>query len=150
MFGSDKNKPAAKSTKPSSEVQTLIGENTTIRGDISFSGGLHVNGTVHGAVAAEDDSHDALLVLTDKGTIEGEVHAPHVVINGVLHGDVVATQKIELAASARIHGNIYYRLMEMAVGAQVNGKMIFEEEPARQLSALAADAPPVEDEVDSR
>lgn len=134
MFGSDKSKPV-KPAKPTSEVQTLIGEGTTVRGDISFTGGLHVNGAIEGAVSAVAEHGDALLVLSEHGRIRGQVQAPHVVLNGLLEGDVIAAQKIELASGARVHGNIYYRLMEMAAGAQVSGQMIYQEEPQSATTA---------------
>ena len=79
MFGSDKKGAAA---RPAVQVDTLIGARTVIKGDISFSGGLHVDGAVHGALVAEAGS-PSLLVLSEKGNIEGEVRAPHVVINEV-------------------------------------------------------------------
>jgi cytoskeletal protein CcmA (bactofilin family) len=65
--------------------------------------------------------------------IEGEVRAPHVVINGNLKGDIIASERIELATQARVQGNIYYKLLEMAAGAQVNGQIVREEEPRKQL-----------------
>ena len=130
MFGSDKKNSAS---RPSVQVDTLIGARTVIKGDISFTGGLHVDGAVHGALVAEPGG-EALLVLSDKGIIEGEVRAPHVVIHGSIKGDIVASEHIQLAAQARVNGNIYYKLLEMAAGAQVNGQIVREEEPRKLLS----------------
>jgi cytoskeletal protein CcmA (bactofilin family) len=58
-----------------------------------------------------------------------------------LKGDIVASERVELAAQARVHGNIYYKLLEMAAGAQVNGQIVREEEPRKQLPKPAAAAP---------
>ncbi len=129
MFGSDKNKaprPAA------SGVETLIGGRVTIRGDLTFSGGLYVEGTVHGAVVAEDGAGEAVLTLAEAGSIHGEVRAPHVIVNGQLSGDVYASGRIELGTSARVQGNLYYKVIEMAAGAVVTGRMIHGDAP-RQL-----------------
>ena len=134
MFGSDKKGAA----RPAVQVDTLIGARTVIKGDISFTGGLHVDGAVHGALVAEPGG-EALLVLSDKGVIEGEVRAPHVVINGTLKGDIVASERVELAAQARVTGNIYYKLLEMAAGAQVNGQIVREEEPRKSLPKPVAE-----------
>jgi cytoskeletal protein CcmA (bactofilin family) len=128
MFGNGKRS----NQRPSLNVDTLIGERTVITGDVRFSGGLHIDGTVRGSVVAEPDA-EAVLVLTEKGVIEGEVTAPHVVVNGQLRGDIVATERVELAAQARVDGNIYYKLLEMAAGAQVNGKIVRQDEPQRAL-----------------
>lgn len=140
MFGNDR-----KGNRPPMSVDTLIGATTTIRGDLMFTGGLHVDGRIIGSVVAEPDS-DALVMLSQKGTIEGEVRAPHVVINGQLKGDIVATERVELAAQARVDGNIYYKMLEMAAGAQVNGRIVREDEPRKQLPKPVEDAAPAGDE----
>lgn len=132
MFGSsDKKQQATTSVRPTSAIECLIGSAMTIEGNVNFAGGLHVDGTVRGAVVAE--GADALLILGEKGTIEGEIRAPHVVLKGELRGDVVASAKLELGPSARVRGNIYYKVLEMAAGAQVNGQMLHEEEPRKSL-----------------
>jgi cytoskeletal protein CcmA (bactofilin family) len=113
-------------------VETLIGHKVTIRGDLSFSGGLHIDGRVIGAVLAEEGS-EGVVTLSEKGTIEGEVRAPHVIVNGTLKGDVIANERVELAAQARVEGNIYYKVLEMAAGATVTGQLVHAEEPRKRL-----------------
>lgn len=119
MFG--KKHPTV---RPSTEIDTLIGARTTIRGDVHFSGGLRIDGRVIGNLIA--DAADAVLMVSDQGVIEGGVTAPHLVINGRITGDVTASERVELAAQARIDGNIAYKLLEMAAGAQVNGRIVRE------------------------
>ncbi len=132
MFGSDKNKPARSS---GGGVETLIGPRVVIRGDVHFSGGLYVEGCIHGSVIADEGCPDAVVTLAEKGLIEGEVRAPHVVVNGQLRGDVYATGHIELAANARVQGNIYYQVVQMAAGAMVSGRLIHgETAPPKQLA----------------
>jgi len=104
-------------------IDTLIGQQTELLGDVRFSGWLHVDGTVKGNVVAEDES-SPVLTLSEHGTIEGEVRVPNVVLNGVVLGDVHARAQIELASNARITGNVYYHLIEMAMGAEVNGNLV--------------------------
>jgi cytoskeletal protein CcmA (bactofilin family) len=129
MWGSDK-----KNQRPNLAVDTLIGANTTIRGDVVFAGGLHIDGKVYGSLTAES-GQGAVLVLSDKGLIEGELRAPHVVINGQVRGNIYAAERVELAAQAKITGNIYYRLLEMTAGAEVNGQIVRDEEPLKRLPA---------------
>ncbi|MCB1554333.1 MAG: polymer-forming cytoskeletal protein [Xanthomonadales bacterium] len=119
MFNGSKKQAAGVSG-----VETLIGGQVTVRGDISFSGGLYIEGTVHGAVVAEDGQAGAVVTISEKGAIHGEVRAPHVVVNGQLHGDVYAGERIELGAQARIQGNVYYKVAEMAAGAMITGRMV--------------------------
>lgn len=123
------NRKKFKSTK----IDSLIGRQTEVVGDVRFTGGLHVDGTVRGNVLADDDSA-SVLTLSEHGTIEGEVKVPNVVLNGVVIGDVRASHHMELAANARVTGNVYYCLIEMAMGAEVNGSLLrLDEEPNRPL-----------------
>ncbi len=134
MFGSDK-----RNAHKVAAITTLIAEGTTIRGDIEFAGGLHLDGAVEGALSAQGDH--AVLTVSDKGRVSGEIRASNAVINGEVAGDITVSGRLELAAHARIHGNVYYKVLEMAAGAQVNGKMVYQAEPPRQLSGPVPVAP---------
>lgn len=112
-----------KKPRTTAQIDSLIGQNTEIRGDVIFSGGLHVDGKIKGNVIANSGG-ESVLTLSNKGTIEGEVKVPNVIINGTVVGDVHAPSHIELAAEARVHGNVYYSLIEMAMGAEVNGNLV--------------------------
>lgn len=128
MFGNEKSKGG----RAVSGVETLIGPSVVIRGDISFSGGLYVEGTIKGAVLADTDA-GGVLTVSENGLVEGEVRAPHVIISGQLRGDVYASERVELAANARVEGNIYYKVVEMAAGAMITGRLIHGEAPQKQL-----------------
>lgn len=110
-----------------SVVDTLVGSNSQVNGDLNFSGGCHIDGTVKGNVSADSNSHSALSI-SEEGTIEGGVTVPYVVLNGIVRGDVVATQRVELGPTARVIGNVYYNLIEMAIGAEINGKLVHQPE----------------------
>ena len=97
-------------------VETLIGSNTRIAGDLHFTGGCH-----------DPDSHAALTVSED-GNIDGGVTVPYVLLNGIVRGDVYANQRVELGPTARVIGNVYYNLIEMAIGAEINGKLVHQAE----------------------
>ena len=125
MFSTKKN---AQST---AEATTLIAAGTEIRGDIHFKGCLHVDGKIEGAIRGE--GAQAMLTLSAHASVTGEVQAPHIVINGAITGDVTASERLELASNARVEGNVYYKLLEMSAGAQINGKMVYRAEPPRQL-----------------
>ena len=108
-------------------VDTLVGANSRISGDLHFSGGCHVDGTVNGSVTADPDSKSALSI-SEEGNIEGGVTVPYVVLNGIVRGDVFANQRVELGPTARVIGNVYYNLIEMAIGAEINGKLVHHPE----------------------
>ena len=107
------------------EVNTLIGSNTTFEGDVRFTGVLKVDGTIIGNLIAENA--ESVLILDDEGKIEGEIRVPTMIVNGVINGNVYATDKIDLYPKAQITGDVHYNLLEMEVGAEVNGRMVREE-----------------------
>ena len=115
-----KNKPTA---RDGHAVDTLIGPQVVVRGDFQFSGGLYVEGRIVGKVTANEGER-AVLILAENGSIEGEVRAPVVMIDGRLDGDVHATERVELASKARVQGNVHYRIVEMSAGAQLTGRLI--------------------------
>ena len=99
-----------------------------------FSGGLHLDGTIRGNVVADQDDSSAL-ILSEQGMVEGDVRVPNVILNGKVKGDVIASQRVELVANARVTGTLYYKLLEMAMGAEVNGQLISGEGvPAPKLA----------------
>ncbi len=104
-------------------IDTLIGPQVTLHGDLVFSGGLYVEGRIHGKVIAEEGA-PAVLTLAEQGRIEGEIQVPVVVINGELQGDVYASERVELAAKARVLGNVHYKVVEMRAGATLTGRLI--------------------------
>jgi len=114
------------------QIDSLIGQDTKITGDILFSGGLHVDGKINGNVVAEEGSA-SVLTLSEQGSIEGEVRVPNMILNGTVMGNVYAVEHIELAPKARIIGDVYYGLIEMTIGAEVNGSLVHTMEASNAL-----------------
>jgi cytoskeletal protein CcmA (bactofilin family) len=112
-----------------SSIDTLIGRTTSINGDVTFSGGFHLDGQVTGNVRAEPGA-TSVLSVSEHGCIEGSVDAPHVVLNGTVKGDIRARERVELGSKARVNGNVHYGVIEMAMGASINGKLIHEADEA--------------------
>jgi len=108
-----------------SVIDTLIGPNSRISGDLHFEGGCHIDGTVKGSVSSDPESNSAVSI-SEKGGIEGGVNVSYVVLNGIVRGDVYANQRVELGPTARVIGNVYYNLIEMAIGAEINGKLVHQ------------------------
>lgn len=121
-------------------IDTLVGEHTSVEGDVTFSGGLHVDGKVRGNVSAPDDS-ESTLTLSEHGQIEGDVRVPYIVLNGVISGNVHAAQRIELAPKARVTGDVIYNLIEMAMGAEVNGSLVHNGESRAQSTDQQRETP---------
>lgn len=133
MFNNNSRKPGA----PIAADTSLIAHGTVIDGDVHFSGALHLDGRISGSVQADADD-GAVFTLSEQGQVQGEIHVPNAVINGVVEGNIHASARLELAAHARIEGDVHYRILEMAAGASVNGRMVHQSDAPRQLSGPQA------------
>jgi len=105
-------------------IDNLIAETSQIHGDLLFTGVLHIDGTIKGNVHAKEGEGEHVVALSETGTVEGEIRAPNVIINGVVHGDVHCVGYVELAPKAQIMGDVYYQLLEIKSGAEITGKLI--------------------------
>jgi cytoskeletal protein CcmA (bactofilin family) len=103
------------------KIETLVGAKTRINGDVQFTGGFHLDGFINGNVRGDAG---AVLSVSEQGCVEGSVSVPRVVLNGVVKGDIAATDRVELGPKARVLGNVHYTTIETAIGAQINGKLI--------------------------
>lgn len=119
MFGGKGN------SKPKNSIECLIGAGTTIEGNITFAGGLRVDGRVRGDVVAADGK-PGTLVLSEHAQIEGEIRVSHVVINGTVIGPVHAAEYVELQAKANVTGDVYYKTLEIQLGAVVQGRLVYQ------------------------
>ncbi len=125
MFGAKNNEDNIMANNNQSQnLDTFIGQKTTIKGDINFSGLMHIDGSIEGSIIAMTENDT--LMISETGHISGTVKSGNLVINGTIEGDITASGKIEVASKARVNGNIHYVNIEMETGSQVNGKLIYQ------------------------
>lgn len=115
-----------KPSRPQNRIDTLIGAGTRIEGNISFAGGLRIDGHVRGNISAET-GQTGTLVLSEPARVDGEIQVSHVVINGTVMGPVYATEYAELQPKAHVTGDVHYKTLEMHLGAIVEGKLVYQE-----------------------
>lgn len=141
MFGGSSQRPKAR-------IDSLIAQGTVVTGDVHFTGGLRVDGWIKGNVLASD-KENCTLILSDKGRIEGEIQVASAVINGTVVGPVDVAGYLELQSQARVRGDVCYRVLEMQVGAVLEGRLAHRDgaQEAPRL-ALPAAAGVVTDPVD--
>lgn len=117
MFGKD-------SKKPQSRIDTLIGAGTKIEGNITFSGGLRIDGHVRGNITSTGEQ-PGMLVISEQAEVEGEIRVQHVMVIGHINGLVHAGQTLELQPKASITGDVHYHKLEMEKGAVVQGRLVY-------------------------
>ena len=112
---------------------TLIAKNCEISGDVYFNDQLQINGVVKGNIYAQAGSR-ALVTVSQKGQVHGEIRVPNVIVNGKVVGDIRSDNHIELAAKAEVKGNVYYNLIEMVKGSRVDGQMVCHQDSREEVS----------------
>ena len=111
-----------KHSTPQKRIDSLIGAGTVVNGNVTFTGGLRIDGQVHGNVVAANGEPSAL-VISEQAKVDGEIQVSHMVINGTVNGPVVANDYLELQPKARIFGDVTYKTLEMHVGATILGRL---------------------------
>ncbi len=104
-------------------IDILIGKTARLQGDLDFAGGLHLDGRVNGHVRA-DPGVDSSLSVSASGCIEGSVDVPSVLLDGTVTGDIHARERLVLGPHSRVQGDVYYGVIETALGAQILGRLV--------------------------
>ena len=112
--------------KPQKSIDSLIGADTVVSGNVTFTGGLRIDGIVEGSVVAAN-SEPGTLVIGENARIDGEIRVSHVVVNGTVNGPLYANDYLELQPKARVTGDVTYKTLEMHVGAVVKGRLVHAE-----------------------
>ena len=129
------------SSKPQNRIDSLIGAGTRIEGNVSFSGGLRVDGEIIGNVTASGEQ-PSTLVVSEKARIDGEIRVSHMVVNGAINGPVYAAEFLELQARSRLNGDVHYNTLEMHLGAVVEGRLVHKSSEARPVELKIAASNP--------
>ena len=124
-----------KPPKPQTRIDSLIGAGTRIEGNVTFAGGLRIDGEVKGDVRGAD-GQAGTLVISEQARVEGEIAVAHLVVNGAVVGPVHATDFLELQPRSRVTGDVHYTTIEMHLGAVVEGRFVHK--------STAAEPKPVE------
>ncbi len=115
-----------KRASPQKRIDCLIGAGTVVAGDVTFSGGLRIDGEVRGNVVSAN-GEPGTLVVSEQAKVDGEIRVSHVVVNGTVNGPLTANDYLELQPKARVVGDITYRALEMHVGAVIQGRLVHAE-----------------------
>ena len=118
---------------------TLVATNCEFVGDIHFSDQLLVNGIIKGNIYAQAGSK-AVVTISEKGRVKGEIRVPNVIVNGKVYGDIRSDKHLELAAKAEVKGNVYYNLIEMVMGSRVDGNLVHVKDGRREAKASEVDS----------
>jgi cytoskeletal protein CcmA (bactofilin family) len=114
MF-TNNNDPAKKNT-PSSAAINMIGDGTTITGDIKSKGDIRVDGSLKGSIETEGK-----VVVGQGGVVEGDVICKDADVAGVLKAKITVSQLLSLKSSAKLNGDIVTNKLSIEPGATFTG-----------------------------
>lgn len=129
-------------SKPQNRIDSLIGVGTRIEGNVNFTGGLRVDGEVVGNVTAVSDQ-PSTLVLSEQARIEGEIRVSHLVLNGEVNGPIYAAEFLELQSHSKVTGDVHYNVLEMHLGAVVEGHLVHRSSEGKAVELKLAASKPV-------
>jgi len=125
------------SNRPHNRIDSLVGNGTRVEGNVTFTGGLRVDGEIRGNVISSGDQ-PSTLVISEHARIEGEISVSHLVVNGTVIGPIHSSGFLELQTRARVTGDVEYNTIEMQLGAVVQGRLIHQAAPAKSVELKLA------------
>jgi len=122
-----------KKGKEGDEVVSILGEGAELDGEISFTNGLRVDGTVRGKVKSE-----AFLFVGSAGKVNAEVNVKKISIGGEFRGVIHASDRVEIFKDGKVYGDIFSPCLIIEAGAIFEGRCNMSEKkvPKQEGSAL--------------
>ncbi|MFK7915002.1 MAG: polymer-forming cytoskeletal protein [Pseudomonadales bacterium] len=133
--------PVALVNQPSGAADAVIGSSIRIKGDISGSENLVINGQVEGSVHLQDND----LVIGQSGQIKANLTASEVEINGEVMGDITGVEKVTVSSAGRVQGNIVAPRVTLEDGAKFKGSI--DMDPSSVATQAPSAAPEQADSV---
>ncbi len=109
-------------SKAMGRVDTIIGEETSLRGSYNSKNSIRVDGEIYGNVTSEDG-----VIIGEKGMVRGNLIGKSVLIGGKVKGNITAYQRLELQSTAQIEGDISTPIFVVEEGAMFEGNCQMEE-----------------------
>jgi cytoskeletal protein CcmA (bactofilin family) len=98
------------------KLDTIIGPESTLKGDLTSKGTVKVDGQVEGNVAAD------CLIIGDAGNVIGDVTVREIVVGGRIAGNIHAADGVEIQCKAEVYGDIFAARLTIAEGARFDGR----------------------------
>lgn len=108
-----------------------IGKSVVIKGDVSGSEDLYVDGQVEGSIDLRNHS----LTVGPNGTVKANVNAKSVIIQGKVDGSVSASDRLDLRKSAVVTGDVTTQRIAIEEGAFLKGKVDIQKESGKSAAS---------------
>jgi cytoskeletal protein CcmA (bactofilin family) len=135
MFGKDGKAVDARAATPSDAILSIIAAGTRLVGDWEGPGLIKVDGRVEGSISGARQ-----VIIGRDGAVQGNVNAGEVILAGTVDGSVLATDRVELQATAAVTGDVHTKAIVVHEGARINGTVHM----GAASGIESADRPPVQ------
>jgi cytoskeletal protein CcmA (bactofilin family) len=135
IFGG--RRPAPATAPAENKPETIIGPTTSLQGHLKAEGTMRIDGGVEGAVEASGN-----VLVGQGGRVQGNVSGQNVLVAGVVKGNILAAQRLEIVATGRVLGDITVRALLIEEGGLFRGQSIMRDDSQPELLPEAAPAEP--------
>ena len=115
----------SKASQKVDKVESIIGGQSEITGDLNIKGTLQVDGYVKGQVKAD------CVVLTESSRIKGDITANKIIVSGRVEGNLKAEEAIEIMPKGKVIGDVFTNKISVAEGGELNGKVVMSERDSK-------------------
>lgn len=126
-FGKDAPSPAPDTKHPGGI--TVIARETRLVGEVTGSRGMRIEGTVHGKIDLR-----APVEIAEAAVVEAEIHGTSVRVAGSVTGNIVASEVVELLATAKVKGDVTTPALHVVEGAKLEGRVQMRTDAAGKAS----------------
>lgn len=112
-----------KRRKMDTQVDTIIGTDVHVKGNLKNKGSIQINGNVEGEVKSDDN-----VTVGESSVVNGPINAQNILISGKVTGTIEAKEKLEIDPTGILEGEIKTKILIVREGAIFNGNCIMAEE----------------------
>jgi len=116
------------------QVETMIGEDAVIQGDLILEEGAIISGKIYGSIRAKGP-----LRATQTAYIKGDITTVDAYIGGTIEGNLIASGKVILKSQSTVKGDITYKKLVIEEGAQFEGRCDIASDESQQETTESAD-----------
>lgn len=106
------------------EITTILGKGSAFDGKLTFEGAVRIDGEFSGEIRTQ-----GTLIVGETAEVKAQIVAARIVIEGVVRGDITASEAIEIHAPARVYGNLATPALEIQRGSVFEGNSTMESSP---------------------
>jgi cytoskeletal protein CcmA (bactofilin family) len=100
-------------------IETFIGQNTVLNGNISTEKTIRIDGKMTGNI-----ENSAGVIIGDAASLKGDINSNYVLVSGTVEGNITATEYVELFNKSKIIGNIQTKMISISEGAVFEGRSL--------------------------